>query len=210
MTLTLDHAIYIDRLKVFHIMYSKCHCDHVKHIILTNTKRLLIVSGNLETFRGRVQPELLEYVEKVDIYGVKPKATLPPIRNEQQPYSSVRDNPERTAGDSREDVTKGRILLFTERCKGDLGPLMESRLAFVTQKDATKPGGRKVRYISDPRVAINERIEPKSHPRVRVPRHANVIRMVLYWKRRCPAIPVSSCDWKRKGRLNSPLCLSVA
>ena len=79
-----------------------------------------------------------------------------------------------------EDLLKGRAMLYTQRCERLVGPLMESRLALVTQKDVTKDEGVKVRYISDPRVEINERIDPKTHPRVRVPRHANVIRRVLY------------------------------
>ena len=102
------------------------------------------------------------------------------------------------------DVTKGRILLFTQACQDTLGPLMESRLAFVTQKDATRPGGHKVRYISDPMVAINERIEPKHRPRVGVPQHAHVIRRILYWKRRYPTIPVSLCKRDVKGALKLP------
>ena len=65
--------------------------------------------------------------------------------------------------------------------------MMESRLAFVTQKDVTKDDGVNV---SDPMVEINERIGPETHPRVRVPNHANVIRRAIYWKRRCPSIPV--------------------
>merc|ERR1712112_649847 len=94
-----------------------------------------------------------------------------------------------------EDLVKGRIMLFSERCEHLVGDLMESRLAFVTQKDVTKKDGVKVRYISDPRVEINERIDPATHPRVRVPKHANVIRRVLYWKRRYPTIPVLLCRY---------------
>ena len=67
---------------------------------------------------------------------------------------------------------------------------MESRLDFATQKDFTHDGGVHVRYSSEPRVEINERMEPKNHPRVLVPKRANVIRMVTSWKRRYPTIPV--------------------
>ena len=90
-------------------------------------------------------------------------------------------------------------MLFTKECEGLVGPLMESSLAFVTQKDVTKETGVKVRYISDPWVEINERIEPKHHPRVRVPKHGNVIRMILYWKRRYPTIPILLCKRDVKG-----------
>ena len=90
-------------------------------------------------------------------------------------------------------------MLFTKECEGLVGPLMESSLAFVTQKDVTKETGVKVRYISDPWVEINERIEPKHHPRVRAPQHGNVIRMILYWKRRYPTIPILLCKRDVKG-----------
>ena len=76
---------------------------------------------------------------------------------------------------------------------------MESRLAFATQKDVTKESGVKVRYISDPRVEIDERIGPTTHHRVRVPRHANLIIRVLYWKRRYPTLPVLLCKRDFKG-----------
>ena len=66
---------------------------------------------------------------------------------------------------------------------------MESKLAFFTQKDITKPDGLKVRYISDPRIEINEMIEPTRHPMVRAPIHANVIRTILYWETLYPTTP---------------------
>ena len=88
------------------------------------------------------------------------------------------------------DLAKGRLTIFTLESEGVVGELAESRHAFATQKDVTKVDGVKVRYISDPRGAINERIIPKNHPRVRVPKHANVARMILYSERRYPAIPV--------------------
>ena len=178
-------------------MYKSAHCYTSEWRSARAPTTLL--PGCLDIFCGRVQPELLEYIGDVATYGVRPKSLYPPVRNEQQPYSSVRDNPIRTAQDLWGDVVKGRILLFTHACEHTLGPLMESRLAFVTQKDITKPEGQKVRYISDPRVEINERCEPKLHPRVRVPQHGHVIRRVLYRKRRYPAIPVLLCKRDVKG-----------
>ena len=124
-------------------------------------------------------------------YGVRPMSQYPAERSPQQPYSSVRDNPQRTCEDMWGDLVKGRVMSFSKRCEHLVGPLMESRLAFATQKDVAKDSGVKVRYIFDPRVEINERIDPATHPRVRVPKHANAIRRILYWKRRYPTIPVS-------------------
>ena len=158
-----------------------------------------LLPGNLEMFAGRVQPELLSYVRDVAAYGVRPMATSPPVRSAQLPYSGVRDNTDRTANDMWEDLVKGRVMLFTKVCEHRVGPLMESRLAFATQKDVTKEAGVKVRYISDPRVEINERIEPKHHPRVRAPKHGNVARRILYWERRYPTIPALLCKRDVKG-----------
>ena len=52
-------------------------------------------------------------------------------------------------------------MLFRKKCEHLVGPLMESRLACVTQKAVTQESGAKVRYISDPRIALDERIDPK-------------------------------------------------
>ena len=80
-------------------------------------------------------------------------------------------------------------MLFSKKCDRLVGPLMESRLAFGAQMDVAQEIGVKVRYISDPLIALNERIFPKTHPAVRVRKHSNVIRRIQYWKRRYPAIP---------------------
>ena len=149
-----------------------------------------LTPDGIEVFKGRLGPILVEYAMDVAKYGVKPMSAYLPVRSAQPPYSSVVDNPDRTCQDLREDLFKGRIMLFSKKCEHLVGPRVESRLVFVTQKDATQVGGIKVWYISDPRVEINERIEPKNHPMVRVPKHANVIRRIMYWKRRYPTIPV--------------------
>ena len=73
----------------------------------------------------------------------------PPERSAQTPYSSVADNPKRTACDMWGDLVKGGIMLFSKNCDRLVGPRMESRLSFVTQKDAAEELGVEVRYISD-------------------------------------------------------------
>ena len=154
-------------------------------------KPATLTQKGLSVFKGRVNSELLAYATDLAVYGVKPMAKYPAVRSPQKPYSSLVGNPIRTCDDMWGDLVKGGgIMLFSKRCEHLVGPLMESRLAFVTQKDATKEKGVKVRYISDPRVGINERIDPSTHPRVRGPKHANVIRIILYGRRRYPTIPV--------------------
>ena len=147
----------------------------------------------LKLSEGRVQKDLLQFARELAIYDVKPMGAKPLVRSSQQPYSIVQDNPSREAEDMWEDLMKGRLMLYTKRREHLVAPLMESRMAFVTQKDVAKPEGVKVRYISDPMIEINERIDPKTHPRVRVPKHANVIGRIFYWKRRYPTIPVLLC-----------------
>ena len=67
---------------------------------------------------------------------------------------------------------------------------MESKLTFVTQADVANPEVVKTRYISDPRVAVNERVGSENHHTCVIPRQQNVARSVLYCKRRYPGIPV--------------------
>ena len=155
--------------------------------------------SGLKVFEGMVEPALLSFANDLATYGVRPMAQYPAVRSPQFPYSSVMDNPTRTSRDLWEDLVKGRIMLFTQKRQHLVGPLMESQLEFATQQDVTKKDGVKVRYISDPRIEINERIDPATHPRVRVPKHANVIRMILYWKRRYPTIPALLCKRDAKG-----------
>ena len=77
-------------------------------------------------------------------------------------------------------------MFFSKKCDHLAGPLADSMLSFVTQEDATNEDGVKIRYISDPMVEIDERIGPKTRHRLRVPKHANAIRRVLYWEGRYP------------------------
>ena len=155
-----------------------------------NRSPTTLTPEGLEVFAGRVDPNLLGFANDMAVYGVKPMSAYLAVRSPQAPYSSIMDNPERTCEDLWGGLVKRRVMLFSKECDHLVGPLMESRLAFVTQKDVTQKEGVKVRYISDPRVEINERIDPWNHPKVRVPKHANVIRRIMYWKRRYPTIPV--------------------
>lgn len=58
-------------------------------------------------------------------------------------------------------LVKGRAALFSKKCEDLDGPLMESRMSSVTQKDLANEQSVGVRYISDPTVEINERIDPE-------------------------------------------------
>ena len=168
-----------------------------------------LLPGALGIFRSRIHPCLFDRAYNVAKFGVRPRAVYPAIRANQKPYSSVADNPLRTAADLWDDIVKGRLMIFTLSSEHLVGELMESRLAFVAQKDVAKADGVKVRYISDPMGEINERIYPRTRPWVRVPRHANVIRRSLHWKRRYPTIPVLLCKRDAKGHSSFPHYRSV-
>ena len=57
---------------------------------------------------------------------------------------------------------------------------MGSWLSFVSRNGVAREQGVGVRCISAPMVEINERIDIKTRANVRVPKHANVIRRILY------------------------------
>ena len=162
-------------------------------------KPTTLTPEGLQVFRDRVDENLYAYAEGLATYGVKPLADSPPTRFRQKPYATVADSPERTAGDLWEDLVKGRLMVFTVRAEPITGDLMESRLAYVSQKDVTNPDSVKVRYISDPRLEINSRIDTERHPRCIVPKHQNVARRVLYWQRRYPGIDILLCKRDVKG-----------
>ena len=90
-------------------------------------------------------------------------------------------------------------MAFTEASETFSSNLMESKLAYVSQKDVTNPESTKVRYISDPGNEINERIKNDHHPQCVILRRLNVARMVLYWKRRYPSVPILICKRGAKG-----------
>ena len=90
-------------------------------------------------------------------------------------------------------------MLFSKQCDRLAAPLMESRLAFVPQKDVTEENGARARYFSDPMIDIDERIAPRTHHRVRVPKHGSVIRRVWYLRRRYPTIPSMMCKSDVRG-----------
>ena len=124
-------------------------------------------------------------------YGVKPLDGRRPCRSRNAPYSTVEGDPARTDGELREDLGLGRLAVYTIASV--------PYTAYVTQIDATNPSQNKVRYISDPRVGINERIDADRHPRCLVPRQQNVAGRILYWERRNPGIDVLLCKRDVKG-----------
>ena len=63
-----------------------------------------LLPGNLEVPSGRIQPERFERADGMATFGVTPRAVYPAIRSRQAPYSSVADNPHRTADDLRGDL----------------------------------------------------------------------------------------------------------
>lgn len=138
----------------------------------------------LRVFQGLVDDQVYQYASDIATKGDKPLADRPPLRSRQQPYSTIKDNPERTALELWEDLVNGRPMVFAGESEPWTEELMEYRLDFATQPDAANPDQQKVRYISDPRVEINHRIDADRHPRCIAPRQQNVARRAIYWKRR--------------------------
>lgn len=81
-------------------------------------------------------------------------------------------------------------MVYTIKSEQLTEDLMDSRMAYVSQKDVTDPDQVKVRYISGPRVEINPRIDTDRHPRRIVPKQQNVARAVLYSQRRYHGVDV--------------------
>lgn len=144
-------------------------------------------------FQRKVGQRVYDYANNLATKGVKPLADRPPVRSRQTPYSTIQNNPERKARELWEDLVEGRLMVFTVDSEPWTDELMESRLAFVTQTDATNPDQQKARYISDPRVEINHRIDTDRHPRCIVPRQQNVARRILYWQRGYPGVEMLLC-----------------
>ena len=140
-----------------------------------------IKPGGLSVFEGMVSSELMTYAMELATFVVKPMSMYPPVRSPQNPYSIVMGNPERARNDVWGDLVKGRIMLFSKKREHLAGPMMGSRLTFVTQKNVAKENGVKVRYISDTMIDVNERIDPETHHKLRVPEHADAIRRYCTW-----------------------------
>ena len=136
------------------------------------------------------QGDFFSYAMPMATHGVKPHGHEPPTRVRHQAYSSVNDDPTTTASELRGDLERGRLFLFTAASELAAGDLAESKLTFVTQADVTNPDVVKTRYISDPRVAVNERVFSDNHPACVIPRNQHVARRLLYCKRRYPGAPV--------------------
>ena len=157
----------------------------------------------IEFPQGSTQPAVLDYARDMAVYGVRPRGSYPPARFRQQAYACVRDDPITTASELRDDLIKGRIFVFTELPDSLVGNLMESKLTYVTQADVADPSVSKTRHISDPRLEINERVTGDNRPACVIPRHQNIARRLLYFKRRYPGITllVSKRDVKSAFKL---------
>lgn len=105
----------------------------------------------------------------------------------------------RTAPEQLGVALKGRRILFTDRPDPYAGNLMGSKLAFVALREVANPDNIYRRYISDTRSEANDRIDNDRLPQCVVPRHQNVVRRALYWKRTYPTIPVLICKRDAKG-----------
>ena len=123
-------------------------------------------------------------------YGAQPHGADVPTWVRQQAYASVNDEPATAAGELQGDIAKGRLFLFTTASKSATRDPMESKLTFATQSDAANPDVVQNRYISDPRVAVNERVFIVNRPACVIPRHQNSARRLLCCKRRYPGVPV--------------------
>ena len=144
----------------------------------------------LKLLDGIAPPELYDYVYHVAEYGVLPCGDRPPFRFPQDAYANIKDNTKATADELWGDVIKGRLMMLAIKSEPFAGNLVESKLTYVLQKDATNPAAAKVRYISDPMNEVNERLDNDRHSQRIIPRHQNVSRRAHYWKRRYPSIPV--------------------
>lgn len=142
--------------------------------------------GGLDVFKGVAGDDLYDHALQVSRYGVLPRGDRPPERFRQEAYANINDNPEATAAELWGDLIKDRLLVLTDRSDPQTGSLMEPRLAYLLQKDATDPDSTKCRYVSDPRNGANERLNNDRHPRRIVPRHQNVARRVMCWELRYP------------------------
>ena len=95
----------------------------------------------LSVFKDKVEGDLFDRALDMSTRGVCAQSHAPPVRNPQNPYPSVRDHPTQSITDLRPDLLEGRISLFTCKSEDKLGPLMETKLSFVEQKDLSKEGG---------------------------------------------------------------------
>ena len=120
--------------------------------------------SGVKFFKNSVGPDVYSYASDMATFGVRPHGSRLPVRFKQQAYASVRDDPVTTASELRGDLLRGRIFIFTDSSDRFAANLMESKLTFVTKTDVTNPDQLKTRYISDPRLEINERVTGENHP----------------------------------------------
>lgn len=71
---------------------------------------------------------LYEHAYGVATFGAKPNAVYPAVRSVQEPYSTVADNPKRTAADLWGDLVDGRLIAFAIGSEPVVGNLTESGL----------------------------------------------------------------------------------
>ena len=131
----------------------------------------------------------------------------PPRGSPQTAYANIADNPQESAAELWEDVAKGRLVLCAEQSDAYTGNLMESKLAYVLQKDSTDPDAMRARYISEPRNEANDRIDNERHRQCTIHRRRNADRRVLYWKRRYQSIPAPISKTRSQGRAQIDTCL---
>lgn len=134
----------------------------------------------LEVSKGLVKTDVFDYASDMAAYGFRPHGPSAPVRFHRRAYASVNDDPATTASELWGDLVTGRLFVFTEASERHTANLMESKLTFVTQADVANPEIEQTRYISDPRLEVNERVTSENHPTCVIPRHQNVARRLMY------------------------------
>ena len=168
---------------------AHCYIDEWSRSRSTTT----MTTQGVNVFKDHLGPSLYDKGVKIAKQGVNARSHAPPLRFAKNPYPSVRGNPAQSLSDLRPDIVEGRLFLFTTKSEGKLGPLMETKLSFLEQKDVSVDGGAEIRYICDPRLEINSRTDSRRRPFLFVPTIPSLLRRILYWGRRYPGIPVFLC-----------------
>ena len=141
-------------------------------------------------FSDIAHPDLLSYSRDMAEFGFKSHVPAMPELPRRQVYANATDNPDRTASELWADLANGRLFLLSVASVPYTGNLMGANRTFVSQQGVTNPDVIKTRYTIDRRLEVNTRVRNEIQPTLVIPKHQNVARMLLYWKRRYPAAPI--------------------
>ena len=105
------------------------------------------------------------------------------------PHKSVTEHMQEAYEKVWKDVHKGRVLLCSAELEEELAGIAATPQGRVPKQNPDRTLSAEGRFVHDQRL-VNALGTKEDHPPAAQPRHRELARLILWWKVRCPGLPI--------------------